>query len=200
MATPKAQTLQQRFGFADSQLATPAHDQLMCELDSRVSALCQGRFGGIERVKAQIKKEQEWCSTNEGIKAGYEWPTIEEVMGVTPTVSSKCWESPVMNEKYMVGFVDMRVFVQTPNVRSRSRSGDLGWTPVLVMETNCVSIEVKPVIPSVGELIRQLRMYQQYGERGEIFAVASPDTQWISVLLDQGIEFIDTNTWEWHHR
>jgi len=33
MAPPKAQTIQQRFGFADDDLETPAHDEIM--LDDR---------------------------------------------------------------------------------------------------------------------------------------------------------------------
>ena len=200
MATPKAQTLQQRFGFADSQLATPAHDQLMCELDGRVSTLCQTRFGGDGPARAMLVRERMWLDKHGGLKEGCRWPTLEEVMEHTPAVSSKRWESPVMNGKYMVGFVDMRVSVRIVRVGLSSPVAVQEWTAKLETEEAYVSIEVKPTIPSAGELIRQLRMYQQYSENGEIFAVASPDTQWISVLLDQGIEFIDTGTWEWHHR
>jgi hypothetical protein len=48
--------------------------------------------------------------------------------------------------------------------------------------------EIKPSIPSVGELIRQIRMYQQY-KPGK-YIVVSPDDRFASVLSGQGIEFL----------
>lgn len=49
--------------------------------------------------------------------------------------------------------------------------------------------EVKPSIPSVGELIRQLRMYQTYTGSTEWFVV-SPDDRCESILKAQGFGFI----------
>lgn len=47
----RAQTLQQRFGFQDNELVTPAHDELMCELDGQLTNIAQqvwpcGRWAG----------------------------------------------------------------------------------------------------------------------------------------------------------
>jgi hypothetical protein len=51
-----------------------------------------------------------------------------------------------------------------------------------------VFFEVKTTIPSLGELIRQIRMYQEY-ENG-IWVVVSPDDTHSSRLEKQGIKFI----------
>jgi hypothetical protein len=52
--------------------------------------------------------------------------------------------------------------------------------------------EVKPSIPSLGEVIRQVRMYQTYTNReryGEWWIV-SPDTRFKEQLESQGIKFL----------
>ena len=50
-----------------------------------------------------------------------------------------------------------------------------------------VYFEVKATLPSAGELIRQIRMYQEYVQ-GE-WVVVSPDDRHRSILESQGIRF-----------
>lgn len=50
--------------------------------------------------------------------------------------------------------------------------------------------EIKPVIPSVGELIRQLRMYQSYIDQGSWYVV-SPDTRFRTMIEGQNFGFIE---------
>lgn len=52
MAEPKAKTLQQRFGFMDTDMKKPKHDEIMLWLDSIVE----------ERLASWIKHEPEWNS------------------------------------------------------------------------------------------------------------------------------------------
>lgn len=54
--------------------------------------------------------------------------------------------------------------------------------------------EVKPVIRSVGELIRQLRQYEPHGNRGGTMrvAVVSPDDRFRAIIEKQGFIFIKT--------
>ena len=50
-----------------------------------------------------------------------------------------------------------------------------------------VYFEVKATLPSAGELIRQIRMYQEYVQ-GE-WVVISPDDRHRRILESQGIQF-----------
>lgn len=78
------------------------------------------------------------------------------------------WEQPIMsgaNNQYCIGFVDM-------------------WLP------QCrICVEVKSKIDSAGELIRQIRMYEQYVRHVDSFVVVSPDDRFKSALESQGILF-----------
>jgi len=50
------------------------------------------------------------------------------------------------------------------------------------------AFEVKTVIPSLGELIRQIKMYRAYDKSK--FFVVSPDDRFVKVLNEQGIGFL----------
>ena len=91
---------------------------------------------------------------------------------------STTWERPILSGKYMVGFADLQV-------STRWRIDGPGR---FYMDSLSFWFEVKPVIRSVGEVIRQIRMYQEYTE-GEWFVV-SPDTRWADVLAAQNIGFV----------
>lgn len=52
-------------------------------------------------------------------------------------------------------------------------------------------VEVKPSIPSLGELIRQINTYKAHrGSMETVFIVVSPDDKWKELLISQGIGFI----------
>jgi len=147
MSKPRAQTIQARFGFADADLKTQKHDEMMLWLDQHVN---------------------EVSST---------------IVGEPVEMVQKTWEKPVMSGKYTVGFVDLFAFTNEGyNYRIPSDYKRCG-----------ICFEVKTSIPSLGELIRQIRMYQQYVRSGEwglpIFVVVSPDARFADALRSQGIEF-----------
>ena len=45
MSTPKAQTIQIRFGFKDADITTPKHDEIMFWLDQHVELIVSELFG-----------------------------------------------------------------------------------------------------------------------------------------------------------
>lgn len=87
---------------------------------------------------------------------------------------------------FLVGFIDMKVSMQRNYVRMEN--GRWSELPCLSIEEDVFLLEVKPTLPSVGELIRQIRMYQQYQEG--TYIVVSPDDRFASILSGQGIEFL----------
>jgi len=148
MAAPKAKTLQERFGFLDDDLKTPAHDALMLWIDEFISEILADVFN----------------------------------LSDAPIIGSKCWEFAITNNRdFIIGAADMFV-------RARSGSQDLA-----------VLIEAKSKIPSLGELIRQIRFYQAGGDfdfrtrEGEYlrprWLVVSPDARFAEKIREQGINF-----------
>ena len=151
---PKAQTLQQRMGFADPDLATPKHDALMVELDSNIkhylSTINLAQFAGFKDVEI-----------------------TDEIRRVT-------WEMAVTNHnRYVLGFTDLAVCA-VGTTRTDAYRFDVWFY-----------FEVKPVIASVGEVIRQIRHYQTGVRSGfELWVIASPDDRFRSVIEAQGIGFV----------
>lgn len=200
---PKAKTIQERFGFSDPDLRTPKHDAIMMWLD-----------GEVDRIAGKRPEHQEWVfdiyfdnqrySTPEsdlatakvmldGMKTG-----IIESLGesATPPIKVlKVWEKPIMDRTFTIGFADMFACCEMAYINCKFHSS-YGPDGITFLESRVRFVnsweayfEVKPSIPSVGELIRQLRMYQTY-TKGAKWFVASPDDRFESILSAQGFGFI----------
>jgi hypothetical protein len=120
-------------------------------------------------------------------------------------VDKVVWELPLQTDsKFLVGFVDLYVEVRQPQLAltgytyADGCTGLAGyrhapdprtlravvsdhWPPMPVY------FEVKATLPSAGELLRQIRMYQEYVQ-GE-WVVVSPDDRHRRILASQGIQF-----------
>jgi hypothetical protein len=199
----KATTLQQKFGFVDSDLKTPKHDEIMIWLDAKMAEIVakledqQWTQRLIEEVK---ERYQDFVRQNrvEPPKLGNppEKPPIHEI--------SKKWEHPITTgseNKFTVGFVDMAVSYSCPSLSvtglelkydDRGRALGFKTTPswqIIHCGTKKVFFEVKTSIKSIGELTRQIRMYQVH-EKEARFIVVSPDDHAEKVLKSQGIGFL----------
>src|SRR4030042_1349778 len=113
-----------------------------------------------------------------------EWKGLDPYPGMR---AKKVWEAPITasGNKYIIGFIDMLVDVRFPRSFEESKEGDMWWE-----DFASFAFEVKTVIPSLGEVIRQIRMYQEYTTY-TVFCVVSPDSRAADVLRKQGIAFID---------
>lgn len=229
----RATTLQQKFGFQDNDLSTPAHDALMVWLDQNVAEYVLAQFSTtwqpkeimeigemmLGRVKNEVipsrhnsivlsrlnlervqkngtsKFDQALNSSDkymvelekaqQSLQEAVDWrPT--EPPNKTIEIIEKVWESPILSGKYMVGFADMKVLVSVDYLSFKFDFGFPEWD--VRSQVRNFLFEVKPTIPSVGELIRQIRMYQEY--QGGKYVVVSPDDRFVSVLADQGIKFL----------
>jgi hypothetical protein len=180
MLKTRATTLQAKMGFQDSDLTTPVHDAMMVWLDQNVEAWIVQRYGAqwdSERVNAVIQEARSTYGKN----VDDAWSSVPPPRRIK--IESKTWEKPVMARNgFLIGFVDMEVIAQR-NVISIS-----GYKWAERWESETYFFEVKPTIPSVGELIRQVRMYQEY--RNGKYVVVSPDDRFESILADQQIYFM----------
>lgn len=133
------------------------------------------RQSHVNECTASLKKAEEWKAD----------PPPKRV-----SVESKIWESPVMSGKYMVGFIDMLVQVGSNtlwrNLNDQCISKLPEWIERFVV--HAYLFEVKPSISSVGEVVRQIRMYEQY--QPGTYVVVSPDDRFAGILKNQGIEFL----------
>lgn len=227
----RATTLQQKFGFQDDDLRTPAHDSLMVWLDQYVDSAVAGWYPAaltedetnhllveakqenekrLHDVEKRMLDDRAWLDKHgssivTGITASIEkkyqdslaeyerMKTYCESWNPGPPPNRtirivKTWESPVMaRNDFMVGFIDMKVTVQHSDVRIEGGKW-IESNPICIRSKDEYLFEIKPTIQSVGELIRQIRMYQQYQE-GD-YMVVSPDDRFASILNAQGIGFL----------
>ena len=92
------------------------------------------------------------------------------------------WEYQVVTynyqSKYIVGFVDIAVIIEKSDEK-----GDDYLRPRIF-------IEVKTKIPSLGELLRQIKVYKTYlNNKNQAFVVVSPDDSYANILKKQDVFF-----------
>lgn len=173
----RAQTLQQRFGFQDKELTTPAHDQIMIWLNENIAEVVASLT-----PNEWSEKDIEWAHRYS------EDPQIPVYPGTPLKVQNVKWEYPIVSrnehtqQAYTIGFIDMAVKVVRPTL-------DLNRGQICAGQSlHNLFFEVKPSIPSLGELIRQIQMYRTY--EGGTYIVVSPDDRWAPLLQSQGIRHV----------
>lgn len=183
MSKARATTIQQRFGFNDGDLKTPTHDQLMLWLDENVERIINEIIPNEWTEKDIDWPNQELSKDNRLIKVAH-LPDRTRL-----EIAEKIWESPIMSGKYVVGFVDMFIKYKADciDLIRRDVMWCSGWRIEKSVWTVPVCFEVKAAIPSLGELIRQIRMYQEY--QGGKYVVLSPDARFAEALRAQNINF-----------
>jgi hypothetical protein len=177
MAEPRAKTLQEKMGFLDEDLKRPDHDTILLAVQEHVDVI----------VKSYLPP------------ATPEWPSklLEDLQsaGVRSfpanprfRIDSIIWEQPVLSGKFIVGFIDMLITWVTYSLDLRSTSSGEPVAVLVEDRTHYLAIEVKTQIRSLGELVRQLRMYEQY--RLGSYCVVSPDGRYSKQLRKQGFGFV----------
>jgi hypothetical protein len=233
----RANTLQQRFGFADDDLKKSEHDGILLWLDDHAvefvkaiiewtdvwpARLVEQKVKGVTDVlKARAATLQETIARHdkfgrellkdESERTRKEVALIDGYQGLGNPPSrevrmTKIWEAPVTQSgattKYVIGFLDMVVLVENTELEVAGLYNDSSYVgfeeirrPLPKWRVTWpdtpqrgLGFEAKVAIPSLGELIRQLRLYQQYC-RYQLYVV-SPDDRFAEQLLAQGFGFI----------
>ena len=254
MAKPKAQTIQQRFGFMDDDLKKPKHDEVMQWLNDCVDekllewlgipgewtndeisrlkrSATEERESKIQKLNKDLEREKATPDDDPYLSSSfynltpdekekrnekYRFNRAERISSLEKQIeqasvpikgspipakppvqiTTKQWERPIKSNDYIIGFIDMAVFFELPELNIHIELAENNWNVTWSVqyssydgyEKNCVYFEVKTEIPSLGELIRQVNMYKSYGAK-RIFVVAPDDTH-EKTLREQGIGLI----------
>ncbi len=128
------------------------------------------------------------------------------------TVLQKTWEQPVVDPKfvngsrlekggYVAGFVDMDAWFKVPDLYVTEGYVRSEWSLpkwYLSIDKRRFVFEVKTTIPSLSELVRQIRFYESKLPAGTKFVVVSPgnDSRLVDALVSQGIIYVShPNGW-----
>lgn len=126
-------------------------------------------FDGLEVKPDKHDEIMIWIDQNIGKVIG---PLIPEAFR-DQVEYQKTWELPVgVTQGRVDGFIDMRVEVMHEHICK-----------------DTIYIEVKPTIPSIGALIRQVQKYRAHLRGFSKFIVVSPDDRFKSILQGQQIQF-----------
>ena len=198
-AKQRATTLQEKFGFVDEELKTPQHDAMMMWIDQHAEELIREYFSvpstWSDESVARIRSEADQIARSKFSKL--QWNGLGNPPARKIKIGRKIWESPIVTSKgFAVGFADMEVPVELPKQLSSSypevygREVDEADLPKwwVEMRRESVIFEAKTSIRSVGELIRQIRLYQEY-KKGH-YIVVSHEDKFADVLREQGIQFV----------
>jgi hypothetical protein len=105
MSKPRAQTLQQRFGFQDHDLKTPLHDEIMIWLDKNAPSILE-ELGWLElMVKCNRSRKNIDYAKEMGCPANL----LETALNSKPSKFDITWEYPIKSKNYIIGFVDLLV-------------------------------------------------------------------------------------------
>jgi hypothetical protein len=200
MAIPKnrAKTLQEKFGFFDEDMKNPTHDRIMVWMDSHAEELVREYFALsptwpeelVNKVRAKahvLAKRPKYRALN--------LPDLGHPPNRVFQVISKTWEKPIVTaNNFTVGFADLEVVVQFSEDLDycendhplRVQKPVIDWFTIIKKEH--VIFEAKTAIASVSEVIRQIRLYQQY--QPGVYVVVSPDDRYAEVMRSQGIQFL----------
>ena len=159
--------------------ATPIHDQLVLWLDQNIAEVLPMVAEQIPALMAD--RGDRWYRPAHD-------PKLKECLA-RMSVTRKVWEQPVLdrpgprqNRNVVIkGYIDLAVEVDLLKLVLVN-----DWRE---RDSLTLAFEIKPRIASLGELIRQIRMYQTF-TGNYLFFVASPDQRYAALLREQGIGFI----------
>lgn len=195
----------QQLGFWDPEVGTPDHDTVCLwayeNADAIFRAVCPDRFDhpwfmeeihlGHERNdESAIALAKEFTEENPRPNPRVFKRTLECVLRSFTGYQDKL--------ERIVGYADLLIQTELPNVSPRykaatTRGGDdvlvgfeLTWSRS--REAPVILVEAKSVLPTVGELMRQIQLYRT-AFSGSI-VVVSPDDKYESILTEQGVTFV----------
>ena len=185
---------------------SPEHDAIMMWLDQNIVRIVEEE----EHRDWPPKTAEVWTRAgcrigrprerefDDGPEPEFDWETrtlnLEKARDRIPPFpgvkASKVWELSITNSKdRTIGFIDMAVYYDELTLRYKDKQFS-------IKDRRKVEYyEVKPEITSVGQLLRQLKKYDEFLDRYNqwpgLFTVVSPDTRYRKIIQEQGYAFLE---------
>lgn len=195
--TSRTKTIGRAFGYSDDDLSTPGHDALCLWARRNMWTLLQemmvpplwmlheavpGRVAEEEnkRYQRDLERKSRYPSGRE--------PNLPKTL---PELSEKwfSWYKPELEKRIPGGWIDVYTSGNAYcDYVKNMHTGDPDWSRTEWR----FAIEVKTTIRSLGELIRQLRVYQEWVRMRPPFSqicVLSPDATFAEDLREEGFLF-----------
>ena len=195
----------QQLGFWDPQVTTPDHDTVCLwayeNADAIFRTVCPDRFdhpwlkdevylGHDKDDEGAIALARAFTSENPRPNPRVVKRTLECVLSSFTGYKDRM--------ERIVGYADLIIHTELPYVSPRYKAatttgGDdvldgfhIAWSRG--HEAPVILVEAKSVLPTVGELMRQIQLYRT-AFNGHI-VVVSPDDKYQSILAEQGVTFV----------
>jgi hypothetical protein len=202
----------QQLGFWDAEVSKPDHDAVCLwayeNADLIFRTVCPERFdqpwfkdevhlGWDEKAQERIELAREFSKANPRPNPRAVKKTLEYVL--------KSYTGYQDKMERIVGYADLLLETELPCISPRYKAAairgaddefdcfELGWCRRLewarpYVEAPRILVEAKSVMPTVGELMRQIQLYRT-AFSGK-FVVVSPDESYAQILAEQGVTFI----------
>jgi len=204
----RAPTQIEKYGFMDHDLKTPVHDAICMWIeDNAITIINQLGVAPTDEYLTEEEKDylirlyQSFDSSlgrsDEDMERDQEdfLQHLNAYKRQPFKIHKVTWEPVLTNDKkFEVGFLDMSIAYQRPEITIDSDSREIKTSYVTRTPDQkgfCrVWFEAKSKIPSLGELFRQLSFYKNHINSVEPIVVVSPDTRFKKRIESQGYYFI----------
>lgn len=181
-----------QIGLWDTEVPRPDHDAICMWVYDNAEAVMRLAFPTFERDWRDDDFENHGFGPAEGAldraRVAYPRPT--------PRIAERVLEYVIQREPayargtgQIIGYADLLIRLELPALVVPHQRGEyeLRWHQ---SERAKVLVEVKSVLPTLGELMRQLNLYRT-AHFGPVLVV-SPDARYAGVLAEQGIAFVQS--------
>ena len=176
--------------FIDPDLHTPAHDSIMIWLQDNSLNVVSTIEEKLKWYDNYRKEAFDDINKNKPFNIKDDFYLLIDAKKANIEIKNTEWERPYKRYQYgSIYYIDMLIsaHVKVPKVVSLYLEGKWFNEASVVTVPLKIACEVKPVIRSVGELIRQLRNYESSDWR---VALVSPYDRFKEIIEQQGFFFI----------
>lgn len=201
-----------QLGFWDTEVPKPDHDDV-CRwayenVDMIFRTVCPERF---DKPWLQDEVSLGWNDRDEYAKerSGEAKKFADTNQRPNPRVTTKTWEFVLTRRtgyqdrhEQIVGYADLMIETELPCIFPKYKVWEgkdvfdgfaMGFTPRLssmrpYIEAPRILVEAKSVLPSFGELMRQINLYRT--AFNGLFVVVAPDDSYAEILSEQGVAFV----------
>lgn len=217
MDKTKAKTLVERFGFKDTELTTPEHDDIFCWLFNKMN-ICK-MLTALNIISGPNELQLDKMSYSDINKAQCDWSIYtdnctgncyngDEQTKASIVSSAKnnfniCnrsiaqsliqainiyGEFAVLSGTYNIGFIDAKITIDTKAKPTGQEKKHCTFYLDISNLTQVFYIEIKPKVQSLGELLRQINLYRSHIDYGKwIILTDEIKDEFETILKDQNI-------------